>query len=134
MARGILRLEIRPAYYHMTEFSPYRNATDLLSVQYFSFIIEKLGINQILEAINYHMIDCEKATLQKALMEMKTTNIEKVIGFTTLINTVGEKVLLESGHYKSGTLRNRKELLDQYFFIMTKEEFKQKRIYIPLSS
>lgn len=65
---------------------------------------------------------------------MKVTDIEKVIGFTTLINTVGEKVLIESGHYKSGTFRNRRELLDQYSLITTKEKSKHKKIYVPLSS
>lgn len=133
-AKGILRLEIRPARYHMAEYSPSRKAIDLLSMEYFSFIIEKLGINQLLESINYHKIECDNSDLQKALKEMKATDIEKVLGFTTLINTIGEKVLLESGYYKVGTFRNRSELVGQYSLITTKEKAKQKKIYVPLSS
>jgi hypothetical protein len=133
-AKGILRLEVRPAYYHMRDYSPSRKATDLLSMEYFSFIIEKLGINQFLESIDYHKVDCDKSNLQNALEEMKATDIEKVIGFTTLINTFGEKVLLESGYYKGGTFRNRRELVDQFFLITTKGRPKQKRISVPLSS
>lgn len=134
MAKGILRLEIRPAKYNMREYSPSRKAVELLSTKYFSFIIDKLGINQLFESINYHKIDCDSSNIQKALKEMKATDIEKVIGFTTLINTVGEKVLLESGHYKGGTFRNRRELVDQYSLITTKEKTKQKKIYVPHSS
>lgn len=67
MAKGILRLEIRPAKNDMRKFSPSRKASNLLSIEYFSFIIEKLGINQFLESISYQNINCDQLDLPKAL-------------------------------------------------------------------
>lgn len=129
-AKGVLRLEVRPAGYHMRKYSSLRKATDLLSKEYFSFIIDKLGINEILTLLNFQKVDSDKDDLQKALIEMKATDIEKILGFSRLIDEVGEKELLESGHYKGGTFRNRKELLHQYAVITAKEESIQKKLYV----
>ncbi|WP_180954674.1 hypothetical protein [Bacillus sp. V5-8f] len=51
---------------------------------------------------------------------MKVTEIEKVVGFSMLVNHIGEKELIGNGHYKGGTHRNRKELYQQLPLIITK--------------
>ncbi|WP_165571625.1 phage/plasmid replication domain-containing protein, partial [Cytobacillus praedii] len=130
MSKGMLRLEIRPAPYHMRAYSPLRKANDLISKEYFIFIIEKFGINELFKSITIEEFDSDKVDLQFALNEMKATDVEKALGFSILMSHIGEKQLLENGHYKSGTIRNRKELLQQYS--LTREAMKQKMLYVAI--
>ncbi|MDQ1143425.1 hypothetical protein QE429_000252 [Bacillus sp. SORGH_AS 510] len=109
-AKGILRLEIRPATYHLKEHSPRRIAVELISKDFFTYIIEKFNINDLLKQHK----ETEDRNLFKGLNVMKVADIEKVLAFKMLVEKIGEKTLLEKGYYKEGTFRNRKELLEEY--------------------
>lgn len=127
-ARGVLRLEMRPASYHLREYLHNRKAIDLITKAFFAYIIEKFKINEFLKLQNVP----NDNEIQKALNEMKVADIEKVLGFKMLVETIGEKTLLEKCYYKGGTFRNRKELIDDFNKNIYQDGNKQKQLYIPL--
>lgn len=127
-AKGILRLEIRPATYHLREYLRDRKAVDLLTKAFFTYIIEKFKINEVLKLQS----EPEDSELFKVLNVMKVADIEKVIGFTLLVEKIGEKQLLEKCYYKEGTFRNRKELIEEYNKNINQKNTKQEQFYIPL--
>lgn len=127
-AKGLLRLEIRPAYYHLREYSHNRKAVDLITKAFFTYIIEKFKINELLKFQN----ELDDNEIQKALTVMKVADIEKVLGFNMLVEIIGEKTLLEKCYYKDGTFRNRKELINVYNKNIHQDGIKQKQLYIPL--
>lgn len=127
-AKGILRLEIRPASYQFREYSHDKRAIDLITKAFFAYIIEKLNINELLKLHT----EPEDSELIKALNEMKVVDIEKVLGYNTLVEKVGEKTLLEKGFYKEGTLRNRRILVEQYNKNISQNCTEIKKLHIPL--
>lgn len=127
-ANGILRLEIRPAIYHLREYSSKRRAVELITKAFFVYIIGKFKINEFLKLQNRS----NNNKIQKALNVMKVADIEKVLGFKMLVEIIWEKTLLENCYYKDGTYRNRKELIDEYNKNVNRNDTKQNQLYIPL--
>lgn len=127
-AKGVLRLEIRPAIYHLRDYSQNRKAVDLITKAYFTYMIEKFKINEFLKFQN----KAGDSEILKALNVMKVADIEKVLGFQMLVEIIGEKTLVEKCYYKDGTFRNRKELIDEYNKNINQNGTKQKQLYIPL--
>ncbi|OIJ21877.1 hypothetical protein BKP45_04085 [Anaerobacillus alkalidiazotrophicus] len=127
-AKGILRLEIRPAIYHLREYSIDRKAVDLITNAFFTYIVVKFKINELLKCQEEH----EDNDLLKALDKMKVADIEKVLGFNRLVEIVGEKTILEKNYYKNGTIRNRKELIAEYNKNIKQQSTKQQQLYITL--
>lgn len=127
-AKGVLRLEIRPATYNLRDYSRQRKAVDLITKAFFTYIIEKFKINELLKFQN----KSNDIEIQKALNVMKVADIEKVLGFNMLVEIIGEKTLLEKGYYKDGTFRNRKELTDKYYKNVNSKNTNQKQLYIKL--
>ncbi len=127
-SQGLLRLEIRPATYHLSEYSNNRKAVDLITKAFFTYVIEKFKINELLKFQN----ELDDNEIQKALTIMKVADIEKVLGFKILVEIIGEKTLLEKCYYKDGTFRNRKELIDEYNKNINRNGIKQKQLYIKL--
>ncbi|MCM3454820.1 hypothetical protein M3685_12910 [Heyndrickxia oleronia] len=127
-AKGVLRLEIRPAIYHLREYSHNRKAVDLITKSFFTYMIEKFKINDFLKFQN----KSDDSEILKALYVMKVADIEKVLGFKMLVEIIGEKTLVEKCYYKDGTFRNRKELIDEYNKNIYQNGNKQKQLYIPL--
>ncbi|CKE81891.1 phage/plasmid replication protein%2C gene II/X family [Streptococcus pneumoniae] len=127
-AKGILRLEIRPASYHLKEYSSNRSALELISKDFFTYIIEKFRINDLL------IYQDEKADIElfKVLDVMKIADIEKIMGYKVLVECIGEKMLLEKGYYKEGTLRNRKILKEEYDKNINQKGIKQPQLHIML--
>lgn len=127
-SQGILRLEIRPATYHLSEYSNDRKAVDLITKAFFKYIVGKFKVNELLKS-QEEQVDNE---LFKVLDKMKIADIEKVLGFNRLVEIIGEKTLLEKRYYKGGTFRNRKELIIEYNKNINQQSTKQKQLYIPL--
>lgn len=127
-AKGVLRLEIRPAIYHLRHYAQSRKAVDLITKAFFTFIIEKFKIDEFLTFQN----EPNDNEIHKALNDMKVADIEKVLGFKILVDRIGEKTLLEKGYYKDGTFRNRRELVEEYNKNMNRSGIKQKQLYINL--
>lgn len=127
-AKGVLRLEIRPAIYHLKDYSINRKAVDLLTKNFFIYIIEKFRVNEFLSLQN----QLNANEVIKALNVMKVSDIEKVLGFNMIVEIIGEKTLLEKRYYKSGTLRNRKELLGYFNRDIRNYNQKQKQLHIPV--
>lgn len=127
-AKGILRLEIRPSTYHIREYSHKKRAIDLITREFFTYIIGRFNVNELLKFQD----EQNRNELFKALNVMKVADIEKVIAFNRIVEIVGEKTLIEKGYYKDGTFRNRKELVAEYNKNINQKGTKQKQLYIKL--
>ncbi|MGR6899332.1 hypothetical protein [Rummeliibacillus sp. BSL5] len=124
-AKGLLRLEIRPAAYQLKNYSSGSKANELITKDFFNNAIEKFKINDFLKSLN----KMEDNELFMMLNVMKVADIEKILAFKILEGKIGERTLLEKGYYKEGTFR--KELVEEYNE-NTKTNIIQKQLYISL--
>jgi len=100
-AYGLLRMEIRPSYHEMRKYDKERKAVNLLTKDFFIYLMEKvlpIEIPLFGDDVPYEWV-----------VSHKIHQIEKVIGFKTLRNNFGMVKLKQI--YRSSTLDNRKKLM-----------------------
>lgn len=108
LAKGILRIEVKTSTYEMMKFS--RNIKDLLTKDYFNYIMNKYKVNNLLKAkydeeqgeIPYHWLINSQ--------NYKVHQLEKLVGFIQIHNDLKEHA---PSLYEQKTYRNRKESVSE---------------------
>ncbi|UHA73757.1 phage/plasmid replication domain-containing protein [Paenibacillus sp. 481] len=104
LAKGILRLEIRPSYNDLKKYSPKRKAVELLCPSFSDEVI-----NKALRNVKYpsEIISLDLAWLKENKEDI--SKIEMYLGFQTLLMMYDESTLREI--YTPSTFANRKSLI-----------------------
>ncbi|MDH5164499.1 hypothetical protein [Heyndrickxia oleronia] len=90
-AEGILRMEISPSYKNIQEIYSDRKAIDVLTVNFFKIITQK-----VMEQISFHESGLNIMNLSyEWLSNQKINRVETVIGFNTINNYLGDTMTKE---------------------------------------